>query len=110
MYQAVSFETTWGKWTVTKDSMMGLYTWDGIQLLPSIYQFIEPHYDMNNEFIVISKDNKNFGLTTIKGVKILELKYPRILDFRKNLLHVSLIAKNNTPRKMILDTAQNHSG
>ncbi len=107
VYSAVDFDPTWGKWTVTKDSLMGFYTLEGDMILPPIYKFIEPNYEPNNEFIVVSKDNQKYGLMNMEGLKILDLKYPHILDFKKNLLRVGAAHKDSIYNRMIIDTAQN---
>ncbi|MDP2385072.1 MAG: WG repeat-containing protein [Bacteroidota bacterium] len=107
IYSEVSFETTWAKWTVKKDSMIGLYALDGTLILQPLYRWIEPHYDMDKEYIVVSKDFRNYGLTDLKGKKLLDLKYPRILDIYKNLLLVGESNRDSIYNKMIIDTLQN---
>jgi len=84
-----------------------LYSSEGKLILNPIYKFIESHDDMNNEFIVVSKDNEKFGLTDLKGNRLLDLKYQRILDFRKYLLLVCEFNKDSVFNKRIIDTAQN---
>lgn len=107
IYSKVYFNPNRGTWTVRKDSLDGLYSSEGKLILKPIYKFIESHDDINNGFIVVSKDNEKFGLTDLKGNSLLDLKYPRILDFRKNLLLVCEFNKDSIFNKMIIDTAQN---
>lgn len=107
IYSQVYFNPNRGTWGVQQDSLGGLYSSEGKLILNPIYKFIESHDDMNNEFIIVSKDNEKFGLTDLKGNRLLDLKYPRILDFCKNLLLVCEFNNDSVFNKRIIDTVQN---
>lgn len=105
IYSKVYFSPNVGTWCVQKDSLDGLYSSEGKLILNPIYKFIE--YLYTGDFITVSKDNKKFGLMDLKGSKLLDMKYPRILDFKNDLLHVCEFKKDSIFNERIIDTAQN---
>ena len=107
MYSNVKFNPDYGTWDVQKDSLFGFYSREGKLILNPAYKFIELNQNLYQSFIVVSKDKNKFGLMDLNGSKILDLKYPKILDFRKNLLLVCEYNGDNVINKVIIDTAQN---
>lgn len=107
IYSNVGFNPDYGTWGVQKDSLYGLYSSEGKLILNPIYKFIELHPNLYKEFIVVSKDNKYFGLTDLNGKKLLDFKYPKIWDFRNNMLLVYECINDSITNHMIIDTMQN---
>lgn len=105
IYSNAYFNPNLGTWWVQKDSLEGVYAADGNVILKPIYKFIE--YLYVGDFMTISLDNKNFGLVDANGFKLLEMNYPRIMDFKNNLLFVCEDSKDSVFNKRIIDTAQN---
>jgi hypothetical protein len=106
IYSMVHFDADNGTWDVQKDSLFGLYSREGKLILNPVYKFIELHkWNIYKKFIVVSEDNKNFGLRDLNGSKLLDLKYPKIKDFRKNLLLV--YSTDSILNNLVIDTMLN---
>lgn len=100
-YTDAHFNTNENVWFVKKGKLSGLYSAEGVLILEPAYTFIELHTNPYDSFIVVSKDNRKFGLTHLDGTPWLSARYPKILDFRKDLL---LVSKNNASDTMVIDT------
>ncbi|MUV02990.1 hypothetical protein GN157_04645 [Flavobacterium rakeshii] len=59
---------------VTKNKKIGMYSRDGIQLIPPIYDEIKY---VNNNIIIVSQ-NKKYGVISISNKNIIPLKYDKI--------------------------------
>lgn len=105
IYSKAYFNPNLGTWRVQKDSVEGVYAANGNVILKPIYKFIE--YLYTGDFIAVSKDNEEFGLMDLKGSKLLDMKYPRILDFKNDLLHICEFKKDSIFNERIIDTSQN---
>jgi hypothetical protein len=106
VYSRVYFSPDNGDWSVEKDSLSGVYSNEGKLILEPVYTYVDIQPNRSQGFIVVSKDNKNYGLTDLKGGRLLDLKYPRIIDFCENLL-ISTESSNtdNNPVLKVIDTS-----